>query len=211
MIHVCLVGPPGTFKTSSGYRLVELYPQDATWVSRYNTIVPRYGEVDGAEYKYISDEEFDRLLDCGFLFDKEDALGKTKHPDGTETRRGTSHPRHWPTPKSLNGFRVSVFGPRFAWQLEETLARNMTCIYLDGSKDIILQRVGERHRSPNNLSRDHWKNIHIYKEMRLAEKYKHVINTDGLNPEKVVQEIIRIAKLHPHKPVLRKEKWYHRK
>lgn len=202
LIHVCFCGPPGTFKTSSGHRLVELYPEDAQWEPRYNTAKRRRGELEGTEYKYdIPDEEFDRLVACGFLLDWNGAIGTTEHPDGTITRRGTSHPKHWSPLKSRNGFRVSIIGPRLAWQLAGTLARNMTNIYLDGSPDIILGRVGERYRGPTgDSSRDHWGNIERYRQMKLVEKYRHVINTDGLTPDEVVKMAIKIAGLPPPKP-----------
>lgn len=209
MLDLVICGPPGTKKTSAMRRIIELYPDDATPSPRYNTAKRRIGDVEGMEYFFdISDEEFDRKLDVGFLLSKEsygeNAVGTTEHLDGTVTRRGTVHPRHWPIPESRNGFRVHVLGPTFAHVIASMFPRNMKIIYFAASPDLALETVGKRYRGPYSIEKGHWSNIIKYKELGLEELYRkhhNVINVDGRDVDPIVQEIIDIARLPRPKPM----------
>ena len=65
---VVLSGPSGVGKTTVVKALRERYPQ--VWVSvSATTRFPRPGEVDGVHYRFVSDEDFDRLIADGQLLE----------------------------------------------------------------------------------------------------------------------------------------------
>lgn len=65
---VVVSGPSGVGKSTVVARALELDP--SIWLSvSATTRAPRTGEVDGREYFFVSDEEFDRLIDTDGLLE----------------------------------------------------------------------------------------------------------------------------------------------
>jgi guanylate kinase len=58
-----LCGPSGVGKTTLAHHLLELHPELGFSVS-YTTRAPRPGEEDGADYHFVSDAEFDEMIDA---------------------------------------------------------------------------------------------------------------------------------------------------
>ncbi len=76
-------GPSGVGKDSVLERAFQLDPSLSYSVS-YTTRKPRAGEVDGVDYSFVSDEEFDRLVAEGELLEWANVHG---HRSGTGRRR----------------------------------------------------------------------------------------------------------------------------
>ena len=76
-------GPSGVGKDSVLKRVFELDPSLAYSVS-YTTRQPRPGEVEGVDYSFVGDREFDRLVKSGELLEWADVHG---HRSGTGRRR----------------------------------------------------------------------------------------------------------------------------
>ena len=74
-----LSGPSGVGKSTVLARIREAYPQVWTSVS-VTTRPPRPGEVDGREYYFVDEEEFDRLIVSGDLLEWATFVG---HRHGT--------------------------------------------------------------------------------------------------------------------------------
>jgi guanylate kinase len=74
-----LSGPSGVGKSTVLARIREAYPQVWTSVS-VTTRPPRPGEVDGREYYFVDEEEFDRLIASGDLLEWATFVG---HRHGT--------------------------------------------------------------------------------------------------------------------------------
>ena len=78
---VVLVGPSGVGKSSIVHALRELHPD--LWFSvSVTTRAQRPGEVDGLDYRFISNEEFDRMIAAGELLEWAEIHGGT-HRSGT--------------------------------------------------------------------------------------------------------------------------------
>jgi guanylate kinase len=78
---VVLAGPSGVGKSSLVHELRRLYPQ--LWFSvSATTRARRPGEVDGRDYHFVSDAEFDRMITAGELLEWADIHGGT-HRSGT--------------------------------------------------------------------------------------------------------------------------------
>ncbi|HWE88560.1 MAG TPA: guanylate kinase [Pseudonocardiaceae bacterium] len=78
---VVLAGPSGVGKSSLVHRLRELYPD--LWFSvSVTTRAQRPGEVDGLDYHFVSDPEFDRLIERGELLEWAEIHGGA-HRSGT--------------------------------------------------------------------------------------------------------------------------------
>ncbi len=58
-----LCGPSGVGKTTLAHHLLELHPELGFSVS-YTTRAPRPGEEDGVDYHFVSDAEFDEMIDA---------------------------------------------------------------------------------------------------------------------------------------------------
>ncbi|HEV3235169.1 MAG TPA: guanylate kinase [Candidatus Dormibacteraeota bacterium] len=80
---VVLSGPSGVGKDSVLKRVFELDPSLSYSVS-YTTRQPRPGEEDGVDYTFVSDEDFDRLVDGGQLLEWANVHG---HRSGTGRAR----------------------------------------------------------------------------------------------------------------------------
>ena len=65
---VVLSGPSGVGKDTVLRRVFDLDPSLSYSVS-YTTRAPRPGEVDGRDYSFISDADFDRMVDAGELLE----------------------------------------------------------------------------------------------------------------------------------------------
>jgi guanylate kinase len=92
---VVLAGPSGVGKSTIVHELREIYPD--LWFSvSATTRAQRPGEVDGEDYHFVSDTEFDRLIADGELLEWADIHGGT-HRSGTprlpiEERLGDGRP-----------------------------------------------------------------------------------------------------------------------
>lgn len=76
-----LAGPSGVGKSSLVHQLRELYPE--LWFSVSATTRPRRpGEMEGRDYHFVSDAEFDRMIAAGELLEWADIHGGT-HRSGT--------------------------------------------------------------------------------------------------------------------------------
>ena len=65
---VVLAGPSGVGKSSLVHEARKLYPD--LWFSvSATTRARRPGEVDGQDYHFVSDAEFDRMISSPFVFD----------------------------------------------------------------------------------------------------------------------------------------------
>jgi guanylate kinase len=78
---VVLAGPSGVGKSSLVHQLREMYPD--LWFSvSATTRAKRPGEVDGRDYHFVSNAEFDRMIAAGELLEWADIHGGT-HRSGT--------------------------------------------------------------------------------------------------------------------------------
>lgn len=76
-----LAGPSGVGKSSLVHQLRELYPD--LWFSvSATTRAQRPGEIDGLDYHFVSNAEFDRMIASGELLEWADIHGGT-HRSGT--------------------------------------------------------------------------------------------------------------------------------
>ncbi len=74
-VLVVISGPSGAGKTSICDALLEQLPE-AQWSVSVTTRAPRGQEVDGDEYHFVSEDEFDRMVAAGELLEHAEYLGK---------------------------------------------------------------------------------------------------------------------------------------
>jgi guanylate kinase len=77
---IVLAGPSGVGKGSVVERLLSRDPEGLAYSVSVTSRRPRPGETDGVDYHFVSDDEFDRMIDDGELLEWAEIVG---HRSGT--------------------------------------------------------------------------------------------------------------------------------
>ncbi len=72
---VVISGPSGAGKTSICHALLERLPR-ALWSVSATTRVPRAGEIDGENYRFVSRDEFQRMRERGEFLESAEYIGQ---------------------------------------------------------------------------------------------------------------------------------------
>ena len=78
-----IAGPSGVGKGTLVERLLARDPERLALSVSATTRLPRAGEVDGVHYRFVSDDEFDRMVERGDLLEWAEIVG---HRSGTPSR-----------------------------------------------------------------------------------------------------------------------------
>jgi guanylate kinase len=76
-------GPSGVGKGTVVRRIRELRP-DLVFSVSFTTRAPRPGEVDGVHYRFVSESEFDRMIEAGELLEWASVFGHRSGTSGSE-------------------------------------------------------------------------------------------------------------------------------
>jgi guanylate kinase len=80
---IVVAGPSGVGKGTVVRRLLDRDPHGSVYSVSVTTRAPREGEIDGTHYHFVTDEEFDRLIQAGELLEWAEIVG---HRSGTPRR-----------------------------------------------------------------------------------------------------------------------------
>jgi guanylate kinase len=80
---IVIAGPSGVGKGTLVHRLLSRDPEHLALSVSVTTRAPRPGEIDGVHYRFVSDEEFDRMVERGDLLEWAEIVG---HRSGTPRR-----------------------------------------------------------------------------------------------------------------------------
>jgi guanylate kinase len=173
-------GPSGVGKDTVIKRLLELDPNLRYSVS-YTTRPPRPGEVDGVDYRFVSRDEFDRLIREGALLEHATYDG---HLYGTpiaplDQARAAGYDIV---------LKIDVQG---AEQVRKRAPDALRIFLAPPNMDELLRRRTERHsESPLDQTA---RQLIAKDEMALAPHFDHVVINDDL--ERAVQEVLAIIRL----------------
>ena len=67
MKYLFIMGPSGSGKTSLAKKLQECDPLKYKWITQVTTRPPRSNEVEGREYNFLTDNDYDHYLNLGIL------------------------------------------------------------------------------------------------------------------------------------------------
>jgi guanylate kinase len=181
-VLLVLAGPAGSGKTTLCERMVEEVPGFSRVVTS-TTREPRPGEVNGRDYHFFTDEEFDqRLAADAFL---EWALVHRKHRYGT-LASSVLDPLAAGQSLIINVDVQGVENFRGAAENNPLLARHLATVYVDVPIDELRVRLTGRGDSEAEIER---RMVTAVKEQQERDKFDHVITSSskGADFEALVQ------------------------
>ncbi|MDA8527524.1 AAA family ATPase [Opitutaceae bacterium] len=181
-VLLVLAGPAGSGKTTLCERMVAEVPSFSRVVTS-TTREPRPGEVNGRDYHFFTDEEFDqRLAADAFL---EWALVHRKHRYGT-LASSLLDPLAAGQSLIINVDVQGVENFRGAAENNPLLARHLATVYVDVPIDELRVRLTGRGDSEAEIER---RMVTAVKEQQERDKFDHVITSSskGADFEALVQ------------------------
>jgi guanylate kinase len=181
-VLLVLAGPAGSGKTTLCERMVAEVPSFSRVVTS-TTREPRPGEVNGRDYHFFTDEEFDqRLAADAFL---EWALVHRKHRYGT-LASSVLDPLAAGQSLIINVDVQGVENFRGAAENNPLLARHLATVYVDVPIDELRVRLTGRGDSEAEIER---RMVTAVKEQQERDKFDHVITSSskGADFEALVQ------------------------
>lgn len=160
-------GPSGAGKGTLVRALVERVPD--LWVSiSATTRAPRPGELDGRDYLFVTDGEFDRLVAESGLIEWAEVHGN---------RYGT--PRAAVEAKVDEGRQVVLeIDPQGAFQVRDLYPSSVLLFILPPSMDELERRL--RHRGSESAEQVSIRMKTAERELELVGKYDHVVINDDV-------------------------------
>jgi len=172
--------PSGAGKTTIIKKLFKKNPALKFSVSA-TTRIKREGEINGNDYFFLTDKEFDEKLKSGSFIEWETVHGN---------RYGTlkNEVEKYLNSKSHLIFDVDVKG---ALTLK-SLYPDAIMIYIDVPVDQILKRLRKRNTESEEQIAERIRRIEM--EMKQKDKFKYIVNNSDnqLNPDKAVSELEEI-------------------
>lgn len=164
---IVISGPSGAGKGTLVDRLVARVPR--MWVSvSATTRRPRPGEVDGEDYYFVSDEEFDRLVEEGELLEWAEVHGN---------RYGTL--KSAVEAKLAEGTDVVLeIDPQGALQVRQVVPDAVLVFIVAPSMEELERRIRQRGAETDEQVRTRLKTAE--RELSLVGTYDHVIENDDV-------------------------------
>ncbi|MSS83916.1 guanylate kinase [Actinomycetaceae bacterium WB03_NA08] len=176
-----LAGPTAVGKGTVVRRLRELYPQIVVSVSA-TTRRPRPGEVDGADYFFVSDEQFDTLISSDALLEWATVHGRDRY--------GT--PREWVEAQVRAGhpviLEIDLDGAR---QVRETLPSAVFVFLLPPSWEELVKRLTGRGTESVDERQRRLETAKV--ELAAASEFDHCVIND--NVDNAVQKLASLLGL----------------
>lgn len=171
-----LSGPSGVGKNSIVEAVLQRHPD--VWVSvSMTTRRARPGEIDGADYHFVSDEEFDRVRDAGGFLEWFEVYG---HRSGTPRR---------PVEAALAGGRTVLLwlDVQGALSIKEQMPEAVLVFVKAPSREEQRRRLEARGDDLEAVER---RLAAAEREESRAERFDHVVVNDDL--ERAVDEVAAI-------------------
>jgi guanylate kinase len=174
---IVISGPSGVGKDTVIKRLLELDP-NLTYSVSCTTRAPRAGEVDGVNYRFVSRQEFERLIDAGAFLEYATYDGNLYGTPIAQLDEVRAAGRDIV-------LKIDVQG---AEQVRKRAPDALRIFLAPPSMDELLRRRTERHTesADDQSSRQRIANL----EMALASHFDHVVVNDDV--ERAAREILAI-------------------
>jgi guanylate kinase len=177
---IVISGPSGVGKDTVTRRLFELAP-DLKYSVSYTTRPRRSGEVDGKSYSFVSEEEFQRLVDAGEFLEWAQVHD---HRYGTSRRRvqaalDTGHDVL---------LKIDVQG---AMSVRQQVPEGVFIFMTPPSIEALIERLmGRKTEDPASLER---RQRDALQELGLAREYRYIVCNREVN--QTAREILDIVAL----------------
>jgi guanylate kinase len=174
---IVISGPSGVGKDTVIKRLLELDP-NLTYSVSCTTRAPRAGEVDGVNYRFVSRQEFERLIDAGAFLEYATYDGNLYGTPIAQLDEVRAAGRDIV-------LKIDVQG---AEQVRKRAPDALRIFLAPPSMEELLRRRTERHTesAEDQSSRQRIANL----EMALASHFDHVVVNDDV--ERAAREILAI-------------------
>jgi guanylate kinase len=174
---IVISGPSGVGKDTVIKRLLELDP-NLTYSVSCTTRAPRAGEVEGVNYRFVSRQEFERLIDAGAFLEYATYDGNLYGTPIAQLDEVRAAGRDIV-------LKIDVQG---AEQVRKRAPDALRIFLAPPSMDELLRRRTERHTesAEDQSSRQRIANL----EMALASHFDHVVVNDDV--ERAAREILAI-------------------
>ncbi|MDO4259548.1 MAG: guanylate kinase [Actinomycetaceae bacterium] len=166
---VVIVGPSGVGKGTVVRRLLEMHPEVALSISA-TTRSPRPGEVDGVNYHFVTDEQFDDLIASGGMLEWAQVFGT--HRYGT--------PRHGVESALARGvpvlLEIDLDGAR---QVRQSMPEALFIFLAPPSWEELEQRlIGRGTETPQEIER---RLATAKQELAAKGEFDHIVTNDDID------------------------------
>lgn len=177
MIFVCIMGITGSGKSTLEKKLEGIgFKRSVSYTTREPQLRDGIQEVDGREYRSVTEEKFMSLVEKGIIIEYE-KYGQNYY--GTPEPFGSTR---YVAVVCLNGYKA----------LREKYGKQVIGIYLKISKDTAIERAKRRDKTQNQVMHRLDNDLKLADEM---EKSADIIVDGSMSEIDVIEEVIREIKV----------------
>jgi guanylate kinase len=177
---VIISSPSGGGKTSIIQKILKKYPEQYVYSVSATTRKPRPGEVDGTDYFFLSDEQFQKDIENNLFLEWENVHGYLYGTPKKYIEKFIDEGKYVLLDIDVNG------ALRIADNYSE---RTITIFVAPPSMDSLIERL--KNRKTDSAEEINRRLERIPMEMEKAKQFDHVIINDQL--DETVEQVVRIV------------------
>lgn len=191
---IILTGKTASGKDTIKAALLKKYPQLKKITTTTSRKI-RSGEKDGADYYFITREEFEKKIKNGDFLEYVEYGGNLYGTEKKELLDALNH--HdliWKIDPSRAGEIRDFIKRAFSPQVASDLINNLIVIYITTSNEVILERLRKRYLSDKEIAKRMNDDQRIWHEFK--DKYDFVVENVPGKLERSVKKMVEIIESH---------------
>lgn len=177
---VIISSPSGGGKTSIIHKILEKYPEPYVYSVSATTRKPRPGEIDGKDYFFLSEEQFQKDIENNSFLEWENVHGYLYGTPKSYIKKCIDEGKYVLLDIDVNGaLRVADNYPE----------RTITIFVTPPSMNMLIERL--KNRKTDTVEEINRRLERIPLEMEKAKQFDHVLINDQL--DQTVEQVVRIV------------------